>query len=209
MENRFMCDLFPSKPKIVDSSKYPFEQYSHKWGAKSSQIGKASNNCEKQESPKPPVPLPPKVKEFIAEPSVHYRGDKLAEIEENDMVCKLVYGHLNRVVQVNKKDFQFLKPGVYLNDILILFHLRFLQHYVIPKPLESSVHIFDPQFFTKLQEQPKNNNNNNQQQQQAQQDRSCLNGEDRYAVSHGYKGVKRWTKKCDIFSKEYILVPIC
>lgn len=28
-------------------------------------------------------------------------------------------------------------------------------------------------------------------------------------MSHGYKGVKRWTKKSDIFQKEYILVPIC
>jgi len=33
--------------------------------------------------------------------------------------------------------------------------------------------------------------------------------EDRYTVSHGYKSVKRWTKKIDLFQKEYILVPIC
>ena len=33
--------------------------------------------------------------------------------------------------------------------------------------------------------------------------------EDRYTVSHGYKSVKRWTKKADLFAKEYILVPIC
>ena len=86
-----------------------------------------------------------------------YTGDKLYELRENDMVCKLVYGQLNRSVEVSKKDFKFLEPGVYLNDILILFYLRFLQYYVIPKPLEQKVHICDPQFFTKLQEQPQYN----------------------------------------------------
>ena len=75
---------------------------------------------------------------------MYYRGDKLEEIKENDMVCKLVYGHLNRSVEVTKKDFKFLEPGVYLNDILILFYLRFLQYYVIPKPMEDKVYIFDP-----------------------------------------------------------------
>lgn len=33
--------------------------------------------------------------------------------------------------------------------------------------------------------------------------------EDSYSVSHGYKSVKRWTRKTDLFTKEYILVPIC
>lgn len=70
------------------------------------------------------------------------------------MLCKLVYGSLNRSVEVSKKDFKFLEPGVYLNDILILFYLRWLQYYVLPKPLDEEVYIFDPQFFTKLQETP-------------------------------------------------------
>ena len=115
------------------------------------------------------------------------------------MVCKLIYGHLNRSVEVTKKDFKFLEPGVYLNDILILFYLRFLQYYVVEKPMDEKIYIFDPQFFTKLQESPKH--------QQAKLRPNS--GEDRYAISHGYKSVKRWTKKIDLFQKEYILVPIC
>ena len=59
------------------------------------------------------------------------------------MLCKLVYGSLNRSVEVSKKDFKFLEPGVYLNDILILFYLRWLQYYVLPKPLDEEVYIFE------------------------------------------------------------------
>ena len=66
------------------------------------------------------------------------------------MVCKLAYGPLNRTVEVTKKDFKFLEPGTYLNDILILFYLRFLQYYVIPEAEQDVCYIFDPQFFTKL-----------------------------------------------------------
>ena len=76
--------------------------------------------------------------------SVRFTGYKLAAMRENDLVCKLVYGPLNRSVEITKKDFKFLEPGVYLNDNLILFYLRFLQYYVIPKPGEEHVYIFDP-----------------------------------------------------------------
>lgn len=137
------------------------------------------------------VELPPSKREFIADCSVRYRGNKLEAIKENDMVCKLVYGHLNRTVEITKKDFKFLEPGVYLNDILVLFYLRFLQYYVIPKPLDEQVYIFDPQFYTKLQEPAKNPLASS------------------YRVSHGYTCVKRWTKKIDLFQKNYILIPIC
>ena len=63
----------------------------------------------------------------------NYHGDKINALKDNEMVCKLIYGHLNRTVEVTKKDYKFLEPGVYLNDILILFYLRFLQYYVIPE----------------------------------------------------------------------------
>jgi len=144
------------------------------------------------------VQLPPIVKQFIADrSSINFTGNKLSELRENDMVCKLVYGHLNRSVEVSKKDFKFLEPGVYLNDILILFYLRFLQYHVIPKSLEEKIHVFDPQFFTKLQESPK------------AAKFGTTAPEDRYSVSYGYKCVKRWTKKMDLFQKDYTLVPIC
>ena len=76
--------------------------------------------------PRGQIILPPSVKRFLVDESVRYTGDKIASKKENDMVCKLIYGHLNRTVEVTKKDFKFLEPGVYLNDILILFYLRFL-----------------------------------------------------------------------------------
>lgn len=66
------------------------------------------------------------MRRFIREIGVKYHGKKLENIKENDMVCKLVYGNLNRTVEITKKDFKFLEPGVYLNDILVLFYLRFL-----------------------------------------------------------------------------------
>ena len=66
------------------------------------------------------------MRRFIRDIGVKYHGKKLENIKENDMVCKLVYGNLNRTVEITKKDFKFLEPGVYLNDILVLFYLRFL-----------------------------------------------------------------------------------
>ena len=91
------------------------------------------------------MPLPANIKNFIHDyKTVNYHGTKINSLKDNEMVCKLIYGHLNRSVEVTKKDFKFLEPGVYLNDILILFYLRFLQYYVIPESKQESLYIFDP-----------------------------------------------------------------
>lgn len=118
------------------------------------------------------------------------------------MICKLLYGPLGRSVEVTKKDFQVLEPEVYLNDIMILFYLRFLQYNVIDKTLCDKVHIFDPQFYTKLSEEPKKTGFSLNKPSKGE-------GYKSYSVATGYQSVRRWVKKVDIFTKDYLLVPIC
>ena len=112
-------------------------------------------------------PLPEHIKNFLVYGKQTFcHGSKLLKSKDNDLVCKLLFGPLNRSVEVTKKDFQVLEPGVYLNDIMILFYLRFLQYCIIPEGKQrDKIHIFDPQFYTKLSEEPKNSNLNQTKKQ--------------------------------------------
>ena len=53
-------------------------------------------------------------------------GFKLGAITQDFEMCKMIYGPLNRSVEVTKKDFLVLNPRQYLNDVMILYFLRFL-----------------------------------------------------------------------------------
>lgn len=81
--------------------------------------------------------LPPKVKKISA-------GFNLATIAQDHEMCKMIYGPLNRSVEITKKDFLVLNPRQYLNDVMILYFLRFLQYYVVPPSDLEKYYIFDP-----------------------------------------------------------------
>lgn len=85
---------------------------------------------------------------------------------------------------VYKDDIGRLEEGQYLNDNLIGFYLRYLQVQLEQenKPLADRIYFMNTYFYPKLTERPGRGIN--------------------------YDGVKSWTAKVDLFSYDYIVVPV-
>ncbi|PGH11894.1 hypothetical protein AJ79_04586 [Helicocarpus griseus UAMH5409] len=88
--------------------------------------------------------------------------------------------------EVELHDLERLGDGEFLNDNLIGFYLRFLEHHMERnKPeLAKRVYYFNSYFFASLTNTPKGKKGIN------------------------YQAVEKWTRNVDIFSYEYIVVPI-
>ena len=96
-------------------------------------------------------------------------------------------------VQITLGDLEHLKDGEMLNDQCVDFFLRYIQVKTIGKDapeLLERVHFFNSFFYQKLVR--KNHN------QDADID----------AATAAYQGVKGWTKGVDIFSKDYLMIPV-
>ncbi|KAI1328803.1 hypothetical protein F5Y16DRAFT_419398 [Xylariaceae sp. FL0255] len=86
---------------------------------------------------------------------------------------------------VDKEDISRLDEGEFLNDNIIIFYLRYLQQQLQDKQPELArrIHFHNTFFYEKLK--PTKGQGIN------------------------YDSVKSWTSKVDLFSKDYIIVPIC
>ncbi|KAL5474078.1 hypothetical protein EMCRGX_G028652 [Ephydatia muelleri] len=86
--------------------------------------------------------------------------------------------------EITGGDLNCLHPHEYLNDKIINFYLTYLlcDKFV---NIKERVHIFSSFFLGKLMESPKDRKSN------------------------VHDGVKSWTRHVDIFSKEYIVMPVC
>ena len=95
-------------------------------------------------------------------------------------------------VRVALADLECLKDGEMLNDQCVDFYLKYLQHetlaQLLPKVLER-VHIFNSFFYQKLAQRHDNE--------------SMMD-----PASAAHARVKTWTKNVDIFSKDFLLIPI-
>jgi sentrin-specific protease 7 len=89
--------------------------------------------------------------------------------------------------EVNLDDRDRLREDIFLNDNLIAFYMRFLQDHLerTNKDAAKRVYFFNSYFFATLTNAPRAK-------------RGELN----------YKGVEKWTRSVDLFSYDYILVPI-
>ncbi|KAH8434556.1 SUMO protease ULP2 [Aspergillus melleus] len=88
--------------------------------------------------------------------------------------------------EVNAQDVERLSDNEFLNDNLIGFYIRFLQDHLerCNKEAAKRVYFFNSYFFATLTNSPKG--------------RRAIN----------YEGVQKWTRNVDIFSHDYIVVPI-
>jgi Ulp1 family protease len=88
--------------------------------------------------------------------------------------------------EVSVEDRDRLREGEFLNDNLIGFYMRFLQDHLerTNKEAAKKVYFFNSYFFDTLLNTPKG-------------DRSI-----------NYSGVEKWTRSVDLFSYDYIVVPI-
>lgn len=87
---------------------------------------------------------------------------------------------------VDKQDIERLNEGEFLNDNLIIFYLRYLEHQLEQKnpELAKRVYFFNTFFYSKLTNPEKGSKGIN------------------------YEAVKRWTNKINLLSYDYIIVPV-
>ncbi|XP_053162215.1 sentrin-specific protease 7 isoform X2 [Hemicordylus capensis] len=93
---------------------------------------------------------------------------------------------------VTREDLECLEHEQFLNDVIIDFYLKYLWLERAPKPLADRSHIFSS-FFYKCLTRTEKNSEENPNLSRAQR---------------RHKRVKRWTRHINIFSKDYIFVPV-
>ncbi|XP_076954885.1 putative ubiquitin-like-specific protease 2B isoform X2 [Bidens hawaiensis] len=89
-------------------------------------------------------------------------------------------------IAISKRDFQLLQPEKFLNDTIVDFYIEYLKKI---KPAGARVHFFNSFFFRKLADFDDN------------QSRSI-------DFKEAFQRVRKWTKKVDIFQKDYIFIPV-
>jgi len=104
-------------------------------------------------------------------------------------------------VSVTNEDYNCLEAEQFLNDVIIDFYLKFLQHgrFANIKEVMDRTHIFTTYFYKRLTTRPSNNKGKNH----PVEDNPNLS-----AAEKRYERVKKWTKKVNLFEKDFIVVPI-
>jgi len=93
-------------------------------------------------------------------------------------------------VTVTLEDYKTLQVGTFLNDVIIDFYLKYLQYTQFSEQDKNGVHIFTTFWFSRLTSKPS--------PIEARKD----------PVQRRYDRVKRWTRKVNIFEKDFVVVPI-
>jgi len=112
-------------------------------------------------------------------------------IDDRTSVLEYIYkNHSGNIqsIEITRSDISRLKEGICLNDNMINFYLRFLEQEKLDEKLKSRILLFSSFFYEKL---------------------SQTNAETRDDRITNYMSVDRWTKNTDIFTKDFLLIPIC
>ncbi|TYI43169.1 hypothetical protein ES332_A01G150400v1 [Gossypium tomentosum] len=91
-------------------------------------------------------------------------------------------------VSISKRDFDLLQPETFINDTIIDFYTKYLKNQIQPEESQR-FHFFNSFFFRKLADLDK----------------------DPSSISDGraaFLRVHKWTRKLDIFGKDYIFIPV-
>ncbi|XP_064986288.1 probable ubiquitin-like-specific protease 2B isoform X2 [Musa acuminata AAA Group] len=91
-------------------------------------------------------------------------------------------------VSISKRDVDLLQPETFINDNIIDFYIKYLKNKIQPDQ-KHRFHFFNSFFFRKLADLDK--------------DRGCVS-EGRAA----FLRVRKWTRKVNIFEKDYIFIPV-
>ncbi|XP_074961149.1 sentrin-specific protease 7 isoform X17 [Phalacrocorax aristotelis] len=93
---------------------------------------------------------------------------------------------------VTREDLECLEYGEFLNDVIIDFYLKYLLLEKVPKHLADRTHIFSSFFYKCLTRTEKNSEGD-------------LNVS---VAQRRHRRVRTWTRHINIFSKDYIFVPV-
>ncbi|XP_040192538.1 sentrin-specific protease 7 isoform X2 [Rana temporaria] len=94
---------------------------------------------------------------------------------------------------VSNEDLECLEHGEFLNDVIIDFYLKYLMLEIFPKPFADRCHVFSSFFFKCLTRKENGSSDNNP---------------DKSTAERRHQSVKNWTRHVDIFTKDFIFVPI-
>ncbi|XP_021859933.1 probable ubiquitin-like-specific protease 2B isoform X2 [Spinacia oleracea] len=91
-------------------------------------------------------------------------------------------------VVISKRDVDLLEPDTFLNDTIIDFYIKYLEN-EISSSERARFHFFNCFFFRKLADPDKNPS-------------GVFDGK------AGYQRVRKWTRKVNLFEKDYIFIPV-
>ncbi|KAK9814889.1 hypothetical protein WJX73_001421 [Symbiochloris irregularis] len=101
-------------------------------------------------------------------------------------------------VEVLPNDLQRLDDAEFLNDTIIDFYLKHIYER-LPPDMQAKVHIFNSFFYTKIAaKSPRGGANGGSGSSEGSAGKAQRN----------FESVRKWTQTVDIFSKEYVVVPI-
>ncbi|KAM9628105.1 sentrin-specific protease 7 isoform 9-T10 [Morphnus guianensis] len=93
---------------------------------------------------------------------------------------------------VTREDLECLEYGEFLNDVIIDFYLKYLLLEKVPKHLADRTHVFSSFFYKCLTRTEKNSEGDLKVS----------------AAQRRHRRVRTWTRHINIFSKDYIFVPV-
>jgi len=104
-------------------------------------------------------------------------------------------------VSVTNEDYNCLEAEQFLNDVIIDFYLKYLQHgkFSDIEAVKEKTHIFTTYFYKRLTTRPQYGKGKTH----PVEDNPALT-----AAEKRYDRVERWTKKVNLFEKDFIVVPI-
>ncbi|KAJ9159196.1 hypothetical protein P3X46_024718 [Hevea brasiliensis] len=91
-------------------------------------------------------------------------------------------------VSISKRDVELLQPETFINDTIIDFYIKFLKNKIQPED-QYRFHFFNSFFFRKLADLDKDPRN------------ACES-------KAAFQRVRKWTRKVNIFEKDYIFIPV-
>ncbi|GLT94349.1 hypothetical protein SLE2022_120940 [Rubroshorea leprosula] len=91
-------------------------------------------------------------------------------------------------VLIRKRDIELLLPETFINDTIIDFYIKYLKNKIQTEE-QHRFHFFNSFFFRKLADLDK------------YQPRAC-------ETSAAFQRVRKWTRKVDMFKKDYIFIPV-
>ena len=119
-------------------------------------------------------------------------------LREKTKLCEFPAASTNSVI-VCFADYMTLKPGTFLNDIMIDFYLTYIYHNLLSITNKPTVHIFSTMFYKRLVSPPTNTKT-----MPSYESDPCL-----IEVEKQHRRVKGWTKNCNLFEKNLLVIPIC
>ncbi|KAM1759942.1 hypothetical protein ACFX12_002870 [Malus domestica] len=125
----------------------------------------------------------------VYEPHVDKEEDTKSLDESADKPFEVSYPEGDPdAVSISKRDLELLQPEKFINDTVVDFYIQYLKSKIQPEE-KHRFHFFNSFFFRKLADLDKDQS-------------SACEGK------AAFQGVHKWTRKVNVFEKDYIFIPV-